>query len=100
MILYYLFINSFIILSIYNLVQPGMLLGWAEKYLKRLPKWVKNPLYDCPACMASIHSWPFFYTDLELTFYPAYILALSGVNIFLHSIIGYLNNFIPDNEED
>jgi len=32
----------------------GMILHWSEKYLARLPFWLRKPLYECATCMASV----------------------------------------------
>lgn len=58
-------------------------------YLRNAPKWIKNPVFDCVVCMASIHSWPYLLFNHELTIlngatYIIYIFALSGFNKFVN----------------
>lgn len=58
-------------------------------YLRKAPKWIKNPVFDCVVCMASLHSWPYLLFHHELTIlnlgtYIIYIFALSGFNKFVN----------------
>ena len=83
-----LIINSLMCLGVFNSVNEGMLLSFIKKGGdKFLPTWLRKPIYDCPPCMASLWSWPYIIFNFELTFYPGYIFALSGMNILLNSII-------------
>lgn len=55
---------------------------WFVKYYGDIyfPSWLRKPLYDCPRCMASIHStYVYFLFGQELIYYPVYILMLSGM---------------------
>ena len=95
-ILTLLVINSFLCRAIFNAASEGQILYFLPKYLHKLPDFITKPLYDCPACMASVHWWPYaiFHglTVDQLKFIPVYILALSGVNVVLNSLINYLEN--------
>ncbi len=58
---------------------------------KYLPIWLRKPLYDCPRCMASLHSTYVYFTlgtlylapqitTIQFIYlYPVYILMLSGM---------------------
>lgn len=71
------------------------LLWFVPKYFNKYPWWLRKPLYDCLACMASIHSWPYWlvvdWNIKSLMFYPVYVLALSGFNFILDQITNKLS---------
>lgn len=66
---------------------------WFVKYCgdRYLAEWILKPLYNCPRCMASIHSTYVYFTlgtiyiapqltgDSFIYLYPVYILMLSGM---------------------
>jgi len=98
-ILLLLILNSLYIFGFANSTQYGLtvdktpddkeLLWFIRWRLRNAPAWIKNPLFDCVICMASLHSFPYliFYHDLTLTngaTYIIYIFALSGFNKFVH----------------
>lgn len=63
----------------------GFIKKWGDLHI---PYWLTKPLYNCPPCMASIHStyvyWFFMPFELHsLYIYPIYILALSGLNYII-----------------
>lgn len=65
------------------------ILWFIRYYLRKAPKWIKNPIFDCVVCMASLHSWPYLLFNHELTIlnvatYIIYIFALSGFNKFVN----------------
>jgi len=54
-----------------------------------LPDWLKKPLYDCPTCMASVHSTYFYwyfvpFSGTTLLEYPFYIVCLSGLATYIY----------------
>ena len=58
---------------------------WIEQ---RIPYWLTKPLFNCPTCMASVHSIvPYFYindlTTQNLLIYPFYVCALAGLSTIL-----------------
>lgn len=62
-----------------------MLLWWVRYYTRHWPWYVKKPLYDCMACMASIHGTIFViiflpFTLKTLIILPFYLGALAGLN--------------------
>jgi len=96
-----LFINSLYIFGLYNAVSYELdvdrkpvskeLLWFVSYYLKGAPIWVKKPLFGCVACMASVHSWPYWLINdvnfLSLCLYIIYIFALSGLNAIVYEAI-------------
>jgi hypothetical protein len=83
-----LIVNCLSIIGIYTSTREGMLLDFIPKYIKVL----KKPLYDCPPCMASIHSTyvfvPFVLSyGVSLWWYPVYVLALCGLNKIVITLI-------------
>jgi hypothetical protein len=77
-------VNAFIINGIHLSTYEGMINAWIPRLLKNTPEWVQKPLYDCPTCMASVHStyifWAAYPFTLEsLILYPFYILALAAM---------------------
>ena len=87
-----LIVNSLFIIGIHQSTKQGMILNFVTK--NKLPYWLKKPLYACPTCMASIHSYVYlvFYslTVDQLKFIPVYILALAGLNTLFNSIVIYI----------
>ena len=77
-----LFIGCLIIVGIWNAFKPGMVMGWLGKiWDRRLPEGLNKPIWSCPPCMASVHgTWIWFLFGGDLTFWPAFVLALSGLN--------------------
>lgn len=68
-----------------------MILWWVRYYGDMvLSKFWRKPVYDCPTCMASLHSiYPYFlmngFTTESLLFYPVYILSLAGLTTYFNS---------------
>lgn len=77
-----LLVGSMICIGWWNAFLPGMILGRLGKiWDNRLPEALQKPLYSCPPCLAStIGSVLWFYSGGTLEWWPAYVLALSGVN--------------------
>ena len=94
-ILTILLLNTLYIFGLKASMNEGMILEAIPKQLKWLPDWAKMPLFDCPICMSSGHSyifpWLLLYLGNGLTLlwlYPIYVVALAGIN----SIILNLTN--------
>ena len=71
--------------------ETRMILWWVRYYGDKIlsPFW-RKPVYDCPTCMASLHSiYPYFlmngFTKESLLFYPIYILSLAGLTTYFNS---------------
>lgn len=70
----------------------GEINSWVDKLFGNLPEWIKKPLYDCPTCMASVHStyvyW-YIYNGTEENWirYLPYIFALSALNTLIMVVI-------------
>ena len=87
-----LIVNAFAILGFYEATQPNMILWYFKKKTKKLPVWVRKPLYDCPTCMASLHStyiyFGFYGFHLELIGnYIIYVFALAGLSFFVNMMV-------------
>lgn len=87
-----LVINSLVIIGFWRAAQPGMIFKFLEDYV---PDGLKYPVYECPVCMASFHSFiPYWivndFTLQSVIIYPFYILALAGLNALV------VNYFFPD----
>lgn len=83
-------INCFVCFGIYKAVSPGMILFPVKHYGDLwLPEWVRNPLYDCAICMASVWSlitafYFGFHWNLILV-----IIATAGINYILTRLFPY-----------
>lgn len=81
-----LLINSLYICGLHIATSEGYILSAVNNIA--LPQWVKNPLFACVTCMASLHSIPFFiYFDYSLELWPFYALALAAINTGLYGFI-------------
>jgi hypothetical protein len=86
-----LLLNGFAITGFHLATQPGMILYSLRLWGYSLPESLQKPLYDCPTCMASVHSTYFFLpacamTDVSLWMWPLYILSLSGLSTIIYRI--------------
>lgn len=97
-----LLFNSFFIMGVYAITQEGMIFGFIRKaFIKsgeddleeeyHVP-WLYKPLIGCPTCMASIHSFYFYWLFNEWTLeklwiYPLYAIALAGLNSLFHKYL-------------
>ena len=92
LILITLLINAFAIVGFHLATEKGMILHFIREWCVMLPESIQKPLYDCPTCMASLHSiyvyWLAYfilndtqYIPFQWAFmvYPVYILALAGL---------------------
>ncbi len=98
-----LLLNSLIIWGFYYAFLPDMIFSsiadWFDTItIERIKddnvvetvyllEWLEKPLFSCPYCMASLHSYLFFTLDLPIYFWPFYILALCGFN-------GWVANYV------
>lgn len=75
-------IASLVIVGIWNAFAPGMIFGWLADWLeKHVSEHFLKPVYSCPPCMASVHgTWVWFLAGGDLTWWPPFVLALSGLN--------------------
>jgi hypothetical protein len=85
--------NSLYIFGLIASMNEGMILEAIPKQLNWLPDWAKMPLFDCPICMSSAHSyifpWLLLYLDNGLTLlwlYPIYVVMLAGLNSIILNI--------------
>lgn len=79
--------------------QYNMILWFIRYYsLKYIGDYWSKPIITCPTCMASIHSTYFYFSYVAinnsdesistiLIFYPAYVIALAGLNTLITSFI-------------
>jgi hypothetical protein len=82
--------NSLIILGIHALFWPGMILVKFRKYLERMPRFCKKPLFDCLICMSSVWGVTFFLCFNKLSWHLIpHVLAVCGLNVILDSAVYY-----------
>ena len=99
----YMILNCLAVIGFHYAAQEGMILGFIRTI--NFSKWIAMPLYDCPTCMASIHSFYIFiplnlFFDVPLILWPVYVLALAGMNTMVDAFIFALHaltNFLKDN---
>lgn len=88
-VLMLLLINAFAIVGFHLASQPGMILSFMQKIKGK----IAMPLYDCPTCMASIHSsycfipFALIVNPLLLLAYPVYILSLAGLSTLIYNMV-------------
>lgn len=84
-------LNALYIFGLKAAMGDGMILGFIPKKLDKLPEWLKMPLFDCPICMASVHSYiGFVYMGASietLLIMPFYIVMLAGLNWFIMNLL-------------
>lgn len=80
-------INSLYIFGLWYAAGKEMIFEPLVKPFEDFPWWFKKPIYDCPICMASVHSYIFpliilfFGLDITLLWvWPFYIVMLAGLN--------------------
>ena len=86
-----LIVNALYIFGLKAAMGNGMILGFVPNKLQSLPEWLKMPLFACPICMASIHSYVGFVymgASIEaLLIMPFYIVMLAGLNWFVMNLL-------------
>ena len=86
-----LILNALYIFGLRAAMNDGMILGFVPTKLDKLPEWLKMPLFDCPICMASVHSYVGFVymgASIEtLIMMPFYIVMLAGLNWFVMNLL-------------
>ena len=93
-------INSLVIYGVFASTGEGMILGFVQRWTtyniylppiksgeKEIAFWTK-PLWNCPACMASVYGTAgFYFTDLSWWWLPVYVFALSGFCYLISKLI-------------
>lgn len=77
-----LFLAALIILGVWNALGEKQILSKVGDFLEK--RWYGKPLGLCPACAASIYgtaTW--FLTGGTLPWWPAFVLALSGLMVII-----------------
>ena len=86
-----LILNTLYIFGLKAAMGDGMILGFVPSKLDKLPQWLKMPLFECPICMASIHSYiGFVYMGASIEtvlIMPFYIVMLAGLNFIVINTI-------------
>jgi hypothetical protein len=86
-----LIVNALYIFGLKAAMGDGMILGFVPTKLQSLPEWLKMPLFSCPICMASIHSYVGFAyigASIEtLLIMPFYIVMLAGLNFIVINLL-------------
>jgi len=89
-----LIFNSLFIIGFHLSTQEGEVNAWVDNLCHNLPEYIKKPLYDCPTCMASVHSTYIYWYNYELNLHNAlvyiiYVFGLSALNTLINSCIEY-----------
>lgn len=80
-----LLINAFAIIGIYLACGDEMIFDKAARWIEmRIPYYWTKALFNCPTCMASVHSvFPYWLTHdltwVNVGWYLVYIPALAGI---------------------
>ena len=86
-------LNSLAILGLHICFWEGMIFFKARKHLKRLPRVIQKPLFDCLMCMSSIWGLTFFLCwnglSLNVIAMVTHVLAVCGCNVILDSCVHY-----------
>jgi hypothetical protein len=84
-----LIVNALFIVGLHLATGEDMIFNkpalWVES---KVPYWMTKPLFNCPTCMASVHSIvPYWYmTELSIDnacIYVVYVFALAGLSTIL-----------------
>ena len=102
LILVIILCNSLWVFGFWFSTQEGMINEWIDKLMpakafpsdkEGYPEWLRKPLFSCPICMASVHSFIFpliilaFGFDWSMLYgLPFYIVMLSGLNGIILSL--------------
>lgn len=89
-----LVLNSLFIVGFHQTTREGEINNWVDALLWKLPEWIKKPLYDCPTCMASVHSTYVYWYNYNLSthnvlVYVIYVFALSALSTVINLTIEY-----------
>lgn len=95
-----LILNSFYVYGLWYSMGEGMILQPIVKYLKKAPKAIHKPLFDCPICMASIHSYLLPVAVVFGLLEPIYLLALPFYIVMLAGLNGIILAMQPIEKED
>ena len=87
-----LILNSLFIVGLHISTEEGNINNWVDALGYNLPEWVRNPLYACPTCMASVHSLYVYWYNYDLNLhnvlvYVIYVFGLSALNTFIYTTI-------------
>lgn len=94
-----LVLNSLYIYGLWYSMGEGMILEPIVKYLKKAPKAIHKPLFDCPICMASIHSYLLPIAVVFGFVEPIYLLAWIFYIIMMAGLNGIIASLQPDVKE-
>lgn len=89
-ILVILLLNAFLIAGLHIACWEGMIFGFIDNI--GLPAWIAKPLYDCPTCMASIHSTYtyailVYWLGLPVWGWLLYVPTLAGISTLVWRFI-------------
>lgn len=86
-------INAFAIVGIYLSCGDDMIFDKPARWFEmRIPYYWTKPLFNCPTCMASVHSvLPFWFINewswVSVGLYLIYVPALAGLSTYLSNLI-------------
>lgn len=84
-----LIINALYIVGLHLATGDEMIFSKPALWIEtKVPYWVTKPLFNCPTCMASVHSIvPYWYmTEFSIDnaiIYVVYVFALAGLSTIL-----------------
>lgn len=91
MILSTVIITSLAIAALhYMIVWEGMILYPLKKYLQRLPRLIRKPLFECLFCMSSIWGTASLFFVFKLQFNEYFIFnlfAIAGMNLLIELFV-------------
>jgi len=74
----------------YMIVWEGMILYPLKKYLQRLPRLIRKPLFECLFCMSSIWGTASLFFVFKLQFNEYFIFnlfAIAGMNLLIELFV-------------
>lgn len=81
--------NSLYIVGVYLATGQDMVFERPARWIEsKIPYWITKPLFNCPTCMASVHSILPFWMTYEVSkdtvmCYVLYVFALAATSTFM-----------------
>ena len=79
-------IASITAISVWAVMQPGMIFGWLGNLLRKLPLFLAKPVVDCPVCMTFWYGggFLFFLTDNWVASLIGAVLGIGLTSLLLN----------------
>lgn len=81
----------------YMIIWEGMFLYALKKYLQRLPRLIRKPLFECLFCMSSIWGTASLFFVFKLQFNEYFIFnlfAIAGMNLLIELFVTLITKSI------